>query len=172
MVEAGEDPLFIARRMVIFASEDIGNADPEALRLALSVKDAVHFVGMPEGWIPLAQGVVYLATAPKSNASYAAYGRAKEDVRRLGNLPIPLHLRNAPTRLARKLGDGEGYLYPHDHPDGVVAQTYLPQALLGRKYFVPGRFGFEKVIGERLAWWKRKREEQASQDEVKDRGEG
>ena len=157
MVEAGEDPLFIARRLVIFASEDVGNADPGALRLALAVKDSVHFVGMPEGWIPLAQGTVYLATAPKSNASYAAYLRAKEDVQRLGNLPVPLHLRNAPTRLARKLGHGEGYLYPHDHPDSVVDQTYLPDPLLGRRYYSPGRFGFEKVIAERLEWWRKRR---------------
>ncbi|MBI5015614.1 MAG: replication-associated recombination protein A [Deltaproteobacteria bacterium] len=159
MVEAGEDPLFIARRLVIFASEDVGNADPEALRLALAVRDSVHFVGMPEGWIPLAQGVVYLATAPKSNASYAAYQRARRDVARLGNLPVPLHLRNAPTRLAREMGHGEGYLYPHDNADAVVAQSYLPEALAGTQYFHPGRFGFEKVIAERLAWWKRRREE-------------
>lgn len=161
MVEAGEDPLFIARRLVIFASEDVGNADPEALRLALAVKDAVHFVGMPEGWIPLAQGVVYLATAPKSNASYAAYQRARQDVARLGNLPVPLHLRNAPTRLAREMGHGDGYLYPHDHAHGVVAQGYLPDALRGARYFRPGRFGFEKVIAERLEWWRRRRAEQA-----------
>lgn len=162
MVEAGEDPLFIARRLVIFASEDVGNADPEALRLALAVKDSVHFVGMPEGWIPLAQGVVYLATAPKSNASYAAYGRAAQDVKRHGNLPVPLHLRNAPTKLARELGHGEGYLYPHDNAQGVVAQTYLPEALAGRTYFTPGKFGFEKTIAARLAWWRRQREGQAS----------
>jgi putative ATPase len=165
MVEAGEDPLFIARRLVIFASEDVGNADPEALRLALAAKDSVHFVGMPEGWIPLAQAVVYLATAPKSNASYAAYLRARADVQRLGNLPVPLHLRNAPTRLARSLGHGEGYLYPHDHPGAVVDQTYLPEALSGRTYFQPGRFGFEKVIAERLAWWKRRRGREKGKEE-------
>ncbi len=163
MVEAGEDPLFIARRMVIFASEDVGNADPEALRLALAAKDAVHFVGMPEGWIPLAQAAVYLATAPKSNASYAAYLRAREDVRRLGNLPVPLHLRNAPTRLAREMGHGRGYLYPHDHPDRVVAQTYLPDRLAGRRYFRPGGFGFEREIARRLEWWRKRRERQREQ---------
>ncbi len=160
MVEAGEDPLFIARRLVIFASEDVGNADPQALALAVAAKDAVHFVGMPEGWIPLAQAVVYLATAPKSNASYAAYLRAREDVKRLGNLPVPLHLRNAPTRLAREMGCGRDYRYPHDHPDGVVDQTYLPDRLQGRRYFRPGRFGFEREIAKRLAWWERKRAEQ------------
>ena len=159
MVEAGEDPLFIARRLVIFASEDVGNADPEALRLALSVRDAVHFVGMPEGWIPLAQGAVYLATAPKSNSSYLAYKRAKKDVREHGNLPVPLHLRNAPTQLAKQMGHGQGYLYPHDHPDGVVAQTYLPDALTGRRYYTPGRFGFERDIAKRMAWWRKRRGE-------------
>ncbi|GAB4249475.1 MAG: replication-associated recombination protein A [Deferrisoma sp.] len=163
MVEAGEDPLFIARRLVIFASEDVGNADPEALRIALAAKDAVHFVGMPEGWIPLAQAAVYLATAPKSNASYAAYLRARKDVREHGNLPVPLHLRNAPTRLAREMGHGKDYLYPHDHPDAVVAQTYLPDALAGRRYFRPGRFGFEREIAKRLAWWEKKRAEQRGQ---------
>ncbi len=159
MVEAGEDPLFIARRLVIFASEDVGNADPEALRLALSVRDAVHFVGMPEGWIPLAQGAVYLATAPKSNSSYVAYKLAKKDVREHGNLPVPLHLRNAPTHLAKQMGHGQGYLYPHDHPDGVVAQTYLPEKLVGRHYFTPGRFGFERDIAKRLEWWRTRRGE-------------
>lgn len=159
MVEAGEDPLFIARRMVIFASEDVGNADPQALTVALSVKDSVHFVGMPEGFIPLAQGVVYLATAPKSNSSYIAYKRAREDVKKFGNLPVPAHLRNAPTKLAKSMGHGEGYLYPHDDPDSVVAQTYFPDELKGSVYFRPGGFGFEKTIAERLAWWKRKREE-------------
>jgi len=159
MVEAGDDPLFIARRMVIFAAEDVGNADPEALRLALSVKDAVHFVGMPEGWIPLAQGAVYLATAPKSNASYTAYGRAKGDVVRLGNLPVPMHLRNAPTDLMKKIGCAEGYMYPHDYPDRIVDQTYLPDVLKGKTYYKPGTFGFEKEIAKRLEWWKKKRRE-------------
>ncbi len=158
MVEAGEDPLFLARRLVIFASEDVGNADPSALRLALDAKEAVHFVGMPEGFIPLAQAAVYLATAPKSNASYAAYLKAREDVRHRGNLPVPPHLRNAPTRLAREMGCGEGYLYPHDQPDGVAPQTYLPDALVGCRYFSPGRFGFEREIAKRLEWWRRRRE--------------
>jgi putative ATPase len=162
MLEVGEDPLFIARRLVIFASEDVGNADPGALRLAMDAKEAVHFVGMPEGFIPLAQAVVYLATAPKSNASYAAYLKAREDVRQGGNLPVPLHLRNAPTRLAREMGCGDGYRYPHDHPDGVVAQDYLPEALRGRHYFVPGRYGFEKEIAKRLDWWRKRKERQSA----------
>ena len=159
MVEAGEDPLFVARRLVIFASEDVGNADPAALRVALDAKDAVHFVGMPEGFIPLAQATVYLATAPKSNASYAAYLRARADVVRMGNLPVPLHLRNAPTRLAREMGHGDGYLYPHDDPEGVADQAYLPDPLLGRSYFRPGRFGFEKEIAKRIEWWRARRQD-------------
>ncbi len=163
MVEAGEDPLFIARRLVIFASEDVGNADPDALRTALAVKDAVQFVGMPEGWIPLAQAAVYLATAPKSNASYMGYKRAVRDVKEFGNLPVPLHLRNAPTRLAREMGCGQGYRYPHDHPDAVVDQTYLPDRLSDRRYFRPGRFGFEKEITRRLDWWKRRRQAQRNE---------
>ncbi len=163
MVEAGEDPLFIARRLVIFASEDVGNADPDALRTALAVKDAVQFVGMPEGWIPLAQAAVYLATAPKSNASYMGYKRALQDVKEFGNLPVPLHLRNAPTRLSKEMGCGQGYRYPHDHPDAVVDQTYLPDRLAGRRYFRPGRFGFEKEIARRLDWWKRRRQAQRNE---------
>jgi putative ATPase len=137
MVEAGEDPLFIARRMVIFASEDIGNADPAALNVAVSVKDAVHFVGMPEGWIPLAQGATYLATAPKSNASYSAYLKAKEDVKKEGNLPVPLHLRNAPTGLMKKLGYGRDYKYPHNYAGSKVEQDYLPDKLKRRTYYTP-----------------------------------
>src|SRR5271169_159083 len=129
MIEAGEDPLFIARRMVIFASEDIGNADPRALQIALSVKDAVDFVGLPEGIIPLAQGVTYLAGAPKSNAPYRAMNAARDDARKLGALPVPLDLRNAPTPLMRKLGYGEHYRYPHDYEGALVDQNYLPDAL-------------------------------------------
>jgi putative ATPase len=135
MVEAGEDPLFIARRMVIFASEDIGNADPAAISVAVAVKDAVHFVGMPEGWIPLAQGATYLATAPKSNASYSAYLKALEDVKKEGALPVPLHLRNAPTGLMKGLGYGKGYKYPHNYEGAKVDQDYLPEELRGRTYY-------------------------------------
>jgi putative ATPase len=141
MLEAGEDPLFIARRMVIFASEDIGNADPRALQVAVAVKDAVHFIGLPEGRIPLAQGVTYLATAPKSNASYAALGKVSEEVARSGTLAVPLHLRNAPTPLMRSLGYAEGYRYPHAHPGHFVAEEYLPEALRGRVYYEPSEEG-------------------------------
>ena len=150
MVEAGEDALFIARRMVIFAAEDIGNADPRALQIALAVKDAVDFVGLPEGVIPLAQGVTYLAGAPKSNASYRAMIAAREDARKLGALPVPLHLRNAPTPLMRKLGYGEDYLYPHDFGGAIVEQNYLPEQIEGRTYYSPSDRGYEARMREYL----------------------
>jgi len=134
MLEAGEDPLFIARRMVIFASEDVGLADPNSLPLAVAVKDAVHFVGLPEARINLAHGVAYLALAPKSNASYAALGEASAEVKRSGALPVPKHLRNAPTGLMRELGYGRGYVYPHGREDEAATQTYLPSALAGREF--------------------------------------
>ncbi|MDO8426436.1 MAG: replication-associated recombination protein A, partial [Deltaproteobacteria bacterium] len=150
MIEAGEDPLFIARRMVIFASEDIGNADPRAVSVAIAVKDAVDFIGMPEGWIPLAQGVAYLATAPKSNASYSAYLEALEDVKRDGALPVPFHIRNAPTGLMKSLGYGKGYKYPHSYKGAVIEQDYMPDKLKGKKYYKPTDRGYEKEIVERL----------------------
>lgn len=150
MLEAGEDPLFIARRMVIFASEDIGNADPSAISVAIAVKDAVDFVGMPEGWIPLAQGAAYLAAAPKSNASYMAYLEALEDVKKKGALPVPLHIRNAPTGLMKKLGYGKGYKYPHNYEGANIEQDYLPDALKGRTYYNPTDRGYDKEIRERL----------------------
>ena len=153
MIEAGEDPLFIARRMVIFAAEDVGNADPRALQLAVATQQAVHFIGMPEGRIPLAQAVTYLATAPKSNAAYAAIGEAQKEVRQSGALPVPNHLRNAPTSLMKELGYGKGYQYAHDHQDNIIAQEHLPEGLLGTKYYRPKESGYEKTIGERLEWW-------------------
>jgi putative ATPase len=158
MLEAGEDPLFIARRMVIFASEDIGNADPTAIQVAMSVKDAFHFVGMPEGWIPLSQGVTYLASAPKSNAAYKAYLSALNDVKEMGALEVPLHVRNAPTSLMKDLGYGKGYKYPHDH-GGYTEQSYLPKELQGREYYKPTDFGFDKEIKKRLAFYKAKRKQ-------------
>lgn len=156
MLDAGEDPLFVARRMIIFASEDIGNADPGALRLAVAAKDAFHFVGMPEGWIPLAQCVTYLALAPKSNASYMAYLAALKDVKEKGALPVPFHVRNAPTSLMKDLGYGMGYKYPHSF-GGYVEQFYLPDELQGREYYKPTDNGFDKVIKERLALYKKGR---------------
>ena len=157
MLEAGEDPLFIARRMVIFAAEDIGNADPRALQLAVAAKDAVHFVGLPEGRIPLAQVATYLATAPKSNASYKAMLAAAKDVEEKGALPVPLHLRNASTALMDKLGYGKGYQYAHDFPDHLVEQEHLPKELAGSKYFFPSDSGEEKQIQQRMFQWAQKR---------------
>jgi putative ATPase len=150
MLEAGEDPLFVARRMVIFAAEDVGNAEPQALQVAVAAKDAVHFVGLPEGRIPLAQAAAFLATCPKSNAAYKGMVAATEDVRSLGPLPVPLHLRNAPTPLMKGLGYGRAYEYPHDHADALVEQQYLPDLLAGRRYYEPTDRGQERAIGERL----------------------
>ncbi len=153
MIEAGEDPLFIARRMVIFAAEDVGNADPQALQVAVAAKDAVHFVGLPEGRLPLSQAAVYLATAPKSNSACLALLGATRDVREKGSLPTPLHLRNAPTGLMKSLGYGADYRYPHDSPGHVTEQEYLPPELKGRRYYEPSDQGHEKVIRERLKAW-------------------
>ena len=154
MVEAGEDPLYIARRLVRFASEDIGNADPAALPLAVAAKDAVHFIGMPEGNTALAQAVIYLATAPKSNAVYAAYSRAAADAHTDAAEPVPLHLRNAPTRLMKQLDYGKGYEYAHDKPDAVTGMDCLPPALAGRRYYRPTTRGYEKEVARRLDAWR------------------
>jgi putative ATPase len=162
MIEAGEDPLFIARRMVIFAAEDIGNADPRALQVAVAAKDAVHFVGLPEGRIPLAQAVTYLASAPKSNASYKAMLAATEDVQERGAVPVPLHLRNAPTPMMQKLGYGKDYKYAHNYEDHVVDQAHLPKELLGRRYYTPSESGYEKEIKERLRSWEEKKKSSKS----------
>ena len=152
MLEAGEDPLFIVRRMVIFASEDIGNADPRALQLALAAQQAVHFVGMPEARIGLAQAVTYLATAPKSNASYVAIGKALAEVRKSGSLPVPKHLRNAPTSLMKTLDYGKDYQYAHDFTGAVSNQQHLPDKLADQKYYQPNKRGYENVIAERLEY--------------------
>jgi putative ATPase len=162
MVEAGEDALYIARRLVRFASEDIGNADPQALALAVAAKEAVHFMGMPEGNTALAQAAIYLATAPKSNAVYEAYNQAAADAQNHVAQPVPLHLRNAPTRLMKDLEYGKGYRYAHSEAEGVADMSCLPPALEGRKYYQPKERGFEKEIKRRLDGWeeiKRKKEE-------------
>jgi putative ATPase len=153
MVEAGEDPMYIARRLVRFASEDIGNADPQALTVAVAAKDAVHFIGMPEGNTALAQAALYLATAPKSNAVYEAYNRAAADAHHDVAQPVPLHLRNAPTKLMKDLAYGKGYQYAHDQEDAVAEMTCLPPALEGRRYYEPAGRGFEKEIKRRLDGW-------------------
>ena len=153
MVEAGEDPLYIARRLVRFASEDIGNADPQALTVAVAAKEAVHFIGMPEGNTALAQAALYLATAPKSNAVYEAYSQAADDAQRDVAQPVPLHLRNAPTKLMKDLEYGKGYRYAHNEADAIAAMSCLPAALEGRKYYEPKERGFEKEIKRRLDGW-------------------
>ncbi len=158
MLESGEDPLFILRRIVIFASEDIGNADPRALQVAMSATDAFRFLGLPEGAICMSQAVTYCATAPKSNASYAAYGQAKADVKQYGPLAVPMHLRNAPTKLMKNLGYGDNYKYPHNYEGNYVSETYLPEQLADRLYYQPFQSGYEGRIKERLdAWRERKK---------------
>lgn len=155
MLEAGEDPLYVARRMVRFASEDVGNADPRALSVAMAAMQAFHFLGLPEGELALAQATVYLATAPKSNSLYTGYGRVKDSIRKTGTLPVPLHIRNAPTRLMKDLGYGEDYKYAHDYEDAYVPQDYLPDTLTGQTYYSPTDRGYEKIIKQRLEAWKR-----------------
>jgi putative ATPase len=153
MLEAGEDPRFILRRMVIFASEDIGNADPEALKIAVAALQAHEFVGLPESVLCLSQTACYLAAAPKSNSALLAYARARKDVREHGALPVPLKLRNAPTQLMRELGYGRDYRYPHDLEGHVSPEHYLPDALRGRLYYTPSDQGCEceiAILLERL----------------------
>jgi putative ATPase len=150
MLEAGEDPLYVARRVVRMAVEDIGLADPTALSLCMAARDAVDFIGMPEGNLALAQAIVYLALAPKSNALYTAYANVQQDVERTAAEPVPLHLRNAPTGLMKNLGYGQGYQYAHDLESKVVDMQCLPDNLKDRRYYQPTSEGAEKLIGERL----------------------
>jgi putative ATPase len=150
MLERGDDPLYVVRRLIRFASEDVGLADPQALELAMAAQQAVHFIGMPEGALALAELTVYLALAPKSNAIYVAYGQARADVENTRNDPVPIHLRNAPTRLMKDLGYGEGYKYAHDYDEGVIGQQNLPDNLKGRTYYKPVERGFERDLGRRL----------------------
>jgi putative ATPase len=157
MLEAGEDPLYVLRRMIIFAAEDVGVADPRALAMAVDAMHAVHFIGMPEGSLPMTAAVVYLATAPKSNTALTTYAAAKEAVDDKGTLPVPEHLRNAPTPLMKHLGFGAGYQYPHNFEGHYVAADYLPDALRGRRFYQPSESGWEKTIAERLAAWRARR---------------
>jgi putative ATPase len=154
MLAAGEDPFYIARRMVRFASEDIGNADPDALGITLSAMEAFKFLGHPEGELALAQAAVYLATAPKSNSIYTAFSRVDREVKETGSLPVPFHIRNAPTRLMKDLGYGKNYKYAHNYQDAVVAQEYLPDKLKGQRFYSPTSRGFEKTIKTRLDRWR------------------
>jgi putative ATPase len=154
MLEAGEDPLYIVRRLVRFASEDVGVADPQALVIAVAAQQAVHFVGLPEGNLALAEAVVYLAAAPKSNSLYQAYSRVQQDIRHGRNEPVPLHLRNPVTDLMRQMGHGRDYKYAHDYPDHFVKQQNLPPSLQEKRYYVPTEQGYEKEIADRLKkWW-------------------
>jgi putative ATPase len=154
MVEAGEEPQYIIRRLVRFASEDIGMADPQALVIAMAAQQAVHFVGMPEANLALAEAAVYLATAPKSNSLYQAYSRVQEEIKKGAADTVPLHLRNAVTPLMKQTGYGEGYKYAHDYPDHFVPQQNLPDSLQGNQYYTPSEQGFEKQIRDRLKkWW-------------------
>ncbi len=155
MLAAGEDPHYVARRMVRFASEDVGNADPQALTVALNALSAFDFLGKPEGELALAQAALYLATAPKSNAIYTAFGEAMADVRKFGTLPVPLHIRNAPTRLMKELGYGKGYKYAHNYRDAIAEQEHMPSELRNRIYYKPTTRGYEKVIKDRLDKWRK-----------------
>ncbi len=157
MLAAGEDPLYIARRMIRFASEDVGNAAPGALQMTVAAAETYERLGSPEGELALAQAAVYLATAPKSNRVYTAWQKAARDAETGGSQPVPLHLRNAPTRMMKDLGYGKEYKYPHDFADGFVPENYFPETLGRRKYYEPSEAGHEKVIADRLkAWWGRK----------------
>ncbi|MCX5860738.1 MAG: replication-associated recombination protein A [Desulfomonile sp.] len=151
MIESGEDPLYIARRLVRFASEDVGLASPRALEQALAAFQACHLIGLPECVLALAQAVVFLAVSPKSNSLDAAYLSVKEEIGRSGHLPVPLHLRNAPTRLMQELGYGKGYRYAHDYPGATVEQEHLPEPLLGKRFYHPTDRGFEQTIRERMS---------------------
>jgi len=162
MLEAGEDPRAIARRIVIHASEDVGNADPQALVVAVAAAQAVEVVGLPEAALNLAQAVLYIATAPKSNATYRALAAARQDVKEHGALPVPPHLRDAHYPGAKRLGHGEGYLYPHDYPGHYVPQEYLPSALAGRRYYEPSDQGYERELARRLEAWRQQRPEQGA----------
>ena len=165
MIEGGEDPLYIARRTVRFAAEDVGLADPRALEIALAARDAYQFLGSPEGDLALAEAAVYLATAPKSNRGDMAWKAALDAARETPAAAVPMHIRNAPTKLMKELGYGDGYQYAHAAPEGYLPQDYLPDEVADRVFYVPGQFGFEKDIEKRLAWWRALREQQ-------ERGEG
>jgi len=153
MIEGGEDPMTIFRRAIAMAAEDVGLADPNALQLAVAARDAYHMLGAPEGYLPLAEMTIYLATAPKSNSAKAALGAAMDAARETPAEPVPMHIRNAPTPLMKELGYGKGYQYAHDAPEAYIPQEYLPEKLRDTVLYEPGSFGFEKEIAKRLAWW-------------------
>jgi putative ATPase len=157
MLDGGEDPLYIARRLVRFASEDVGMADPQALVVAMAAQQAVHFIGMPEGNLALAEAAVYLATAPKSNSLYAAYSKVQEEIKKGASESVPLHLRNPVTPLMKEMGYGKDYKYAHDYPEHIVEQQHLPDSMKGKQFYTPGNLGYEKQVLDRLkAWWQKK----------------
>jgi putative ATPase len=164
MIEGGQDPLIIFRRALAMAAEDIGMADPQALQMAVAAREAYRVLGPPEGYLPLAEMTIYLATAPKSNAAYRALNAALEAARRTPAAPVPLHIRNAPTDLMKELGYQQGYQYAHDHEEGVIRQQHLPDQLQDQRFYQPGAYGFEKEVRKRLDWWEQKRR-QAGQGE-------
>ena len=173
MIEGGEDPMTIFRRAIAMAAEDVGLADPEALKLAVAARDAYHMLGAPEGYLPLAQMTIYLATAPKSNSSKAALGAALDAARESPAAGVPMHIRNAPTALMKELGYNRGYQYAHDSAEGFIPQEYLPDELRGAQFYEPGPFGFEKEIAKRLAWWQSLRDRAATrQADAADRSPG
>src|SRR2546422_2645497 len=159
MLAGGEDPLYIARRLVRMASEDIGLADPRALSVALAAKDAYHFLGSPEGELALAEAAIYLATAPKSNSAYTAFGDAMAAAEAHPAEPVPLHIRQAPTPLLKELGYGQGYKYAFDSADAYLPQEYLPEPLRGQRWYDPTEFGYEKTVKERMEWWEKLKRE-------------
>jgi putative ATPase len=152
-IEGGQDPMILFRRAIAMAAEDVGLADPEALKLAVAAREAYHMLGPPEGFLPLAQMIVYLATAPKSNSAKVAIHEALDAARQTPAEAVPMHIRNAPTALMKELGYGDGYQYAHDVPEAYIPQEYLPERLRGRRFYEPGALGFEKEISRRLAWW-------------------
>ncbi|MGH7526906.1 MAG: replication-associated recombination protein A [Gemmatimonadales bacterium] len=163
MLDGGEDPMTLFRRAIAMAAEDIGLADPNALLVAVAARDAFHMLGPPEGYLPLAEMTIYLATAPKSNSAKAALGAALEAARESPAAPVPLHIRNAPTGLMKELGYGRGYRYAHDSPDAYLPQEYLPDELRGTAFYVPGPFGYEKKVAERMEWWEKRKAEEGGE---------
>ena len=159
MIDGGEDPMTLFRRAIAMAAEDIGLADPNALMMAVAARDAFHMLGPPEGYLPLAEMTIYLATAPKSNSAKVALGAALAAAQDTPAAPVPMHIRNAPTGLMKELGYGQGYRYAHDSPEAYLPQEYLPDELRGTAFYRPGAFGYEKKVAERMAWWERKKAE-------------
>jgi putative ATPase len=172
MLEGGEDPLYIARRMIRFASEDVGMADPQALVIAMAAQQAVHFVGMPEGNLALAEAAVYLATAPKSNSLYTAYSKVQGEIKKGSSESVPLNIRNPVTPLMKEMGYGKDYKYAHDFPDHVVDQQHLPDQMKGKQFYTPGDLGFEKEVQARLrTWWLKKKQPPDAHGKEKPGGE-